>query len=51
MIESGCAGFSLPKLDRTDDPQGGAAAWAVLVVAAALVAGVALAVVWAAGVW
>ena len=37
----------LPQLDRKDDPCGGAVAWALLAVSAALVAGTILAVIWA----
>jgi hypothetical protein len=33
---------SLPRLDRSDDPTGGAVAWALLVVAAVLIAGIVL---------
>lgn len=39
--------FDLPRLDRSEDPRGGAAAWAVLAVGLALVAGTVLAVIWA----
>ncbi len=39
--------FDLPRLDRSEDPRGGGAAWALLVVALALVAGILLAVIWA----
>jgi hypothetical protein len=42
---------NLPELDRTDDPTGGAVAWALLAVGGALVAGIFLAVMWATGVW
>lgn len=41
----------LPELDRTDDPRGGAAAWALLAVGVVLIVGIVLAVIWAAGVW
>ncbi|MDT7596264.1 MAG: hypothetical protein QOJ06_1810 [Pseudonocardiales bacterium] len=34
---------TLPELDQTEDPRGGAAAWALLVMAAALIAGILLA--------
>jgi hypothetical protein len=47
MIEPDHIEFDLPQLDRTDDPRGGAVAWALLAVAAALVVGTLLAVVWA----
>ena len=40
---------SVLELDRTDDPRGGAVAWALLVVGVALVASLLLVVVWAAG--
>jgi hypothetical protein len=36
----------LPDLDRTDDPRGEAAAWALLTVGALLLAGAVLAVIW-----
>ncbi|MFY9808038.1 MAG: hypothetical protein WCC38_05645 [Pseudonocardiaceae bacterium] len=36
----------LPQLDRTDDPSGGAAAWALLAVGATLVFGSLSAVFW-----
>jgi hypothetical protein len=39
--------FDLPQLDRKDDPRGGAVAWALLAVGAALVAGTILVVIWA----
>jgi hypothetical protein len=41
----------LPELDRTNDPQGGAVAWALLAVGVALIAGIILAVMWVAGAW
>jgi hypothetical protein len=37
MIESGCLSSDLPDLDRTDDPRGGAAAWALLAVGVTVV--------------
>jgi hypothetical protein len=37
----------LPQLDRKDDPRGGAIAWALLAVGAALIAGTILVVIWA----
>lgn len=40
--------FDLPQLDRRDDPRGGAVAWALLAVGLAVVAGIILAVIWAA---
>jgi hypothetical protein len=36
----------LPQLDRKDDPRGGAIAWAVLTVAAALTIGIILVMIW-----
>ena len=35
-----------PQLDRTDDPRGGAVAWALLVVITVLIAGIVVALVW-----
>lgn len=46
MIESGSIASDLPELDRTDDPKGGAVAWALLAVSAALIAGATVAVIW-----
>jgi hypothetical protein len=51
VIESEHVEFALPELDRTDDPRGGAVIWALLAVGVALVAGILLAVLWAAGAW
>jgi hypothetical protein len=51
MIEREHVDSELPELDRTDDPRGGAVAWALLAVGVAVVAGIFLAVMWAAGVW
>jgi hypothetical protein len=51
MIESGRVWSDLPKLDRTDDPRGGAAAWAVLAVSTAIAAGVLAAATWVTSVW
>ncbi len=48
MIESGRIESSLPELDRANDPQGGAAAWALLAVSMVLIACVLLTVIWAA---
>lgn len=48
MIESERVESALPELDRTDDPRGGAVAWALLAVSGVLVAGILLAVMWAA---
>jgi hypothetical protein len=39
---------TLPKLDQTDDPRGGAVAWALLVVGAVLIGGIVRTVKWAA---
>ena len=47
MAEPEHTKFDLPQLDRSDDPRGGAVAWALLVVGLALVAGIFLAVIWA----
>ncbi|MGH3855576.1 MAG: hypothetical protein ACRDR6_19220 [Pseudonocardiaceae bacterium] len=44
MIEPGYAVSDLPELGRTDDPRGGAVAWALLTVFVTLVAGIALSV-------
>ncbi|MDQ4105414.1 MAG: hypothetical protein M3186_17495 [Actinomycetota bacterium] len=41
----------LRELDRTDDPHGGAAAWALLAVGVVLVASIVLTVIWVAGAW
>lgn len=48
MSESEYAEVALPELDRLRDPRGGAVAWALLVVGAALAVGIVLAVIWAA---
>ena len=45
MIESGRVASELPRLDRTDDPRGGAAAWALLAITMALTIGVILMVI------
>jgi hypothetical protein len=45
-LESG-----LPELDRTDDPRGGAAGWALVAVGVAMSAGIVVAALWAAGAW
>jgi hypothetical protein len=47
MIEPENIEFDLSQLDCTDDPRGGAVAWALLAVGVALVAGTVLAVIWA----
>lgn len=41
----------LPQLDRTGDPRGAAAGWALLVVGAVLIAGILLVAMWALGIW
>jgi hypothetical protein len=45
-VPSGLPELDLPELDRADDPRGGAVAWALLAVGAALIAGVIAAVIW-----
>jgi hypothetical protein len=47
MIEPEHIEVDLPRLDRSDDPRGGAVAWALLAVSVALVAGTLLVVIWA----
>lgn len=54
MIEPEHLASNLPELDRTDDPRGGAVAWALLTVGMVLLAGLAgilLAVLQATGAW
>ncbi|HWR48429.1 MAG TPA: hypothetical protein VN327_12590 [Pseudonocardiaceae bacterium] len=51
MIEPEHLASDLPELDRTDDPRGGAVAWALLAMGVALVAGILLAVMWVTGAW
>jgi hypothetical protein len=52
MTEPEQLNSTLPKLDQTDDPRGGAVVWALLVVGTVLVASLLLlAVKWAAGAW
>lgn len=54
MIEPEHLASNLPELDRTDDPRGGAVAWALLTVGVVLLAGLAgifLAVMRATGAW
>jgi hypothetical protein len=46
MIEPKHVSSELPDLDRTDDPRGGAVAWALLTVSALILAGAALVVIW-----
>ncbi|MBV8542073.1 MAG: hypothetical protein JO063_05670 [Pseudonocardiales bacterium] len=45
MIEPEHVASDLPELDRTDDPRGGAVAWALLAVVVALVGGIILVLV------
>jgi hypothetical protein len=45
MTEPQHIASSLPELDRTDDPRGGAVAWALLAVSAASVIAVILAII------
>lgn len=45
MIEPEQIGFDLPRLDRTHDPRGGASAWALLTVSAAVFGSAILAVI------
>lgn len=40
---------TMPKLDQTEDPRGGAVAWALLVMGAVLIAGIVLALSWGTG--
>jgi hypothetical protein len=47
VIEPEHIELDLPRLDRKDDPRGGAVAWALLAVGMALVAGILLTVIWA----
>lgn len=49
MIEQEHLESELPELDRMEDPGGGAVAWALLAVGGALIAGILLIVMWAAG--
>jgi hypothetical protein len=51
VIEPEHIEFDLPRLDRKDDPRGGAVAWALLAVSAALVIGTILAVIWTVSLW
>lgn len=51
MIKREQLGSKLPELDRTNDPRGGAAAWALLAVGTALIVGIVAAVMWATGTW
>jgi hypothetical protein len=47
MIEPQRIEFDLSRLDCSDDPRGGAVAWALVAVSVALVTGTLLAVIWA----
>ena len=51
MTEPLAVSPDLPELDRTDDPRGGAVAWALLTVGTVFAAGVLLAATWVTGVW
>ncbi|MGH3976248.1 MAG: hypothetical protein ACRDS9_23425 [Pseudonocardiaceae bacterium] len=42
---------ALPALECVNDPRGGGAAWALLVVGGMLIAGILLAMIWVAGAW
>ncbi|MBV8994619.1 MAG: hypothetical protein JO287_13190 [Pseudonocardiales bacterium] len=46
MAEPRRVSSDLPQLDRTDDPRGGPVAWAVLIVATAMIAGVVMSLIW-----
>ncbi|HEX6405271.1 MAG TPA: hypothetical protein VF003_19265 [Pseudonocardiaceae bacterium] len=46
MTEPLAVSPDLPELDRTDDPRGGAVAWAVLIVTTATIAGAVVSLVW-----
>jgi hypothetical protein len=50
MIESGRLSSDLPDLDRTDDPRGGAVAWALLAVGVTVVTVLCMATLWRLGV-
>jgi hypothetical protein len=49
MIESGCISSELPDLDRTDDPRGGAAAWALLTMCMVFLGVIVLTAMWTTG--
>ncbi len=52
MTEPERVASNLPELDRTDDPRGGAAAWALLAASLALAAGILVALImWISGAW
>ena len=46
MAEPPRVSAELPQLDRTDDPRGGSAAWALLAVTTALITGIVVALAW-----
>ena len=46
MIKPKHNAFDLPRLDRRDDPQGGAVAWALLAVGLTLITSILLTVTW-----
>lgn len=46
MIKPKHIEFDLPRLDRREDPRGGAIAWALLAVGVALITGTLLTVTW-----
>jgi hypothetical protein len=46
MIKPKHTDLDLPRLDRRDDPRGGAIAWALLVVGATLITSILLTVTW-----
>ena len=47
MIDRTHIDLDLPQLDRSDDPRGGAIAWALLAVSVVLVVGILQVVLWA----
>lgn len=49
MIDPKRVDLDLPQLDRTDDPGGGAVAWALLAAGVAVVAGILLTIILVAG--
>ena len=51
MVEQEHVESDLPELDCTDDPGGGAVAWALLAVGGTLITGILIAMMWAAGAW
>lgn len=46
MVESERVSSDLPELDQREDPRGAGAAWALLAVGAAVIAGIIGAVIW-----